>query len=97
MKAKYDTPFLDVIFIQFSLILLFSLIYYSLLDDFTSSVKIHALDYLDCLSLSTTIQAGIGLTNMQPQTDISILLTTLHQIVMILSSIYIVFAFTMGS
>jgi hypothetical protein len=97
MKTKYDGPFLDVILIQFSFILLFSLIYYSLLEHFTSSVKVHTLDYLDCLSLSTTIQAGIGLTNMQPKTDISIMLTTLHQIIMIISSIYIVFTFTVDS
>ena len=97
MKTKYDGPFLDVILIQLSFILVFSLIYYSLLDHFTSSVKTHALDYLDCISLSTTIQAGIGLTNMLPQSDISILITTLQQIVVIISAIYIVFTFTMGA
>ena len=97
MKSKYNSSFFDVILIQFSLILVFSLIYYSLLAHFTSSVKIDKLDYIDCLSLSTTIQAGIGLTSMHPQTHITILVTTLHQMVMILSSIYIVFNFTMGS
>lgn len=97
MKTKYDDPFLHVVFIQVSLILLFSLIYYSTLPQFSSSIKPHDLDYLDCISLSTTIQAGIGLTTMQPQTRISTLLTTIHQFVVIISSIYIVFTFTMNS
>lgn len=97
MKTKYDASFLDVLFIQLSCILLFSLIYYSILPHFTSSIKPYSLDYMDCVSLSTTIQAGIGLTPMQPQTHLSILLTTIQQIIVIVSSVYIVFTFTMGS
>jgi hypothetical protein len=97
MKAKYNSSFIDVILIQFSFILVFSFIYYSALEQFTSNIPSYKLDYLDCLSLSTTIQAGIGLTSMQPQTHISILLTTAQQIVVIITAIFIVFNFTMGS
>lgn len=97
MKAKYNTSFIEVILIQFSFILVFSFIYYSALEQFTSNIPNYELDYLDCLSLSTTIQAGIGLTSIQPQTHISILLTTLQQIVVIITAIFIVFNFTMGS
>jgi hypothetical protein len=97
MKPKYIGPFLHVLFIQMGFILLFSLIYYSILPQFTASAKIDALDYLDCVSLSTTIQAGIGLTAMQPHTHTSILITTIQQVIVILSSIYIVFSFTMGA
>ena len=97
MKSKYKSSFLDVIFIQFSFIVLFSLIYYIALEQFTSNIPNYALDYLDCVSLSTTIQAGIGLTNMHPQTHISILLTTAQQIVVIITAIFIVFNFTMSS
>lgn len=97
MKSKYNSSFLEVIFIQLSFILLFSLIYYSILEQFTTNITNYELDYLDCISLSTTIQAGIGLTSMQPQTHISILLTTAQQIVVIITAIFIVFNFTMSS
>jgi hypothetical protein len=97
MKTKYDSPFLHVVSIQLVFILLFSLLYYSILHQFTSNIKHHQLDYLDCVSLSTTIQAGIGLTDMQPQSHLSIMFTTIHQIVVILSAVYIVFTFTMDT
>ena len=97
MKPKYIGPFLHVLFIQLSFILLFSIIYYSILPQFIPSAKSYTLDYLDCISLSTTIQAGIGLTAMQPNTHTSILITTMQQVIVIMSSIYIVFTFTMGS
>jgi hypothetical protein len=97
MKAKYNSSFFEVILIQFSFILVFSFIYYSALEHFTSNIPNYSLDYIDCISLSTTIQAGIGLTSMQPQTHISILLTTAQQIVVIITAVFIVFNFTMGS
>ena len=97
MNTKYDSPFLHVVSIQLLLILLFSLLYYGILTQFKSSIDDHTLDYIDCVSLSTTIQAGIGLTDMLPQTHLSILFTTIHQIVVILSAVYIVFTFTMDS
>jgi hypothetical protein len=95
MKAKYDSPFLHVVSIQVFSIFVFSLIYYSILTHFKSSIDRYNPDYLDCVSLSTTIQAGIGLTDLLPNTRVSILLTTLQQFSVIISSIYIVFTFTM--
>lgn len=97
MKTKYDSPFLHVVVIQLLLVLLFSLLYYSMLTQFKSSIDGHTLDYIDCVSLSTTIQAGIGLTNVQPQSQLSILLTTIQQMVAIISAAYIVFTFTMDA
>ena len=97
MKTKYDGPFLHVLAIQFAFIFVFSLVYYSILPQFKSNIDGHTLDYLDCVSLSTTIQAGIGLTDLQPNTHISILLTTIHQMVVILSAVYIVFTFTIDA
>jgi len=96
MKRKYDSPFLHVVSIQVCLILFFSLIYYSILTHFKSSINRYEPDYIDCVSLSTTIQAGIGLTDLLPNTRVSVILTTLQQFSVIISSIYIVFAFTMN-
>ena len=96
MKTKYDSPFLHVVSIQLLLIFVFSLVYYSILTHFKSSIERHNPDYLDCVSLSTTIQAGIGLSDLLPNTRVSIMLTTLQQFSVIISSIYIVFTFTMN-
>jgi hypothetical protein len=96
MKTKYDSPFLHVVSIQVFSIFVFSLIYYIMLPHFMSNIDRHTLGYIDCVSLSTTIQAGIGLTDMMPQTPSSIIITTLQQFSVIISSIYIVFTFTMN-
>jgi hypothetical protein len=96
MKTKYDSPFLHVVSIQVFSIFVFSLIYYIMLPHFISNIDRHTLGYIDCVSLSTTIQAGIGLTDMMPKTPTSIIITTLQQFSVIISSIYIVFTFTMN-
>jgi len=97
MKTKYDGPFLHVVAIQFAFIFIFSVVYYSTLSQFKSNIDGHILNYIDCVSLSTTIQAGIGLTDLQPNTPTTVLLTTIHQLIVILSAVYIVFTFTMDA
>lgn len=97
MKAKYDSRFLDIIFIQLFIILLFSGIYYSILHHFTSTMPGYVMGYLDCLSLSTTIQAGIGLTSMQASSNTSVIITTIHQALVIISGAYILFTFTIDA
>ena len=95
MKSKYDTRFIEIISIQVCFILFFSLIYYSILDHFTCSIKGRVLGYVDCLALSTTIQSGVGITPMLTATNTSTILLTLHQAIVIISGAYILFTFTM--
>ena len=94
MKAKYDTRFIEIISIQLFFILFFSLMYYSTLDHFRSSINGHVLGYVDCLALSTTIQSGVGITPMQSTSSISTILLTLHQAIVIIAAAYILFTFT---
>lgn len=96
MNPKYVTRFIQAIVIQFSLIFLFSLIYYSIINDFKSVITTKEKEYVDCLLLSSTIQAGIGISNILPQTSISIFATILQQLMTIISALFIVFTFTIN-
>ena len=96
MKTKYNRLFLHVVFINFYIIFVFSLIYYSMVSHFKSSINNYNIEYLDCVSLSASIQAGSGVTDLRPNTRVSVILTTLQQFSVIISSIYIVFTFTMN-
>jgi len=95
MNPKYVNRFIQAIAIQFSLIFLFSLIYYSIINDFKPVITTKEIEYLDCLLLSTTVQACIGVTNILPQTPISICTTILQQMTSIITSLFIVFTFTL--
>lgn len=95
MQSKNANRFIKAIIIQFSLIFLFSLIYYSIINDFKSVIDHPVIEYRDCLLLSTTIQGCIGITNILPQTQLSKSLTITQQILSIMSSLYIVFTFTL--
>ena len=94
MNPKYVNRFIRAIIIQFSIILLFSVIYYNIIHDFKSVIDPKKMDYMDCLLLSCTIQAGIGISTILPQTPTSISATILQQLLSITTSLYIVFTFT---
>lgn len=94
MKVKYKTRFVDIIFIQLSLTVLFSLICYSVLDHFVSNVDGNNVGYIDCLALSTTIQGTTGITTMQASTNLSKTLITIQQMIVITTATYIIFTFT---
>ena len=96
MKEKYDIRFLDIILIQLSLILCFSWIYYSMLDHFQSTTDSNNLGYIDCIFLSTSIQAGTGIYSMQSKTPIGKLIIIIQQMVLIISATYIIFTFTIN-
>jgi hypothetical protein len=95
MHPKHVSRFITAIAIQFMLIILFSLIYYGMINDFKSSIDRQVMEYIDCLSLSTTIQAGIGFSDIMPQTSLAIFCTMIQQMLTIIVSLYIVFTFTL--
>jgi len=95
MKAKYEIRFIDIILIQLSIILCFSWIYYSMLDNFEPNVDGTKLSYIDSLFLSTSIQAGVGLSNMQAKTATAKCIIILQQMTWIVSATYILFTFTL--
>ena len=95
MHPKHVNRFVVAIAIQFYLIILFSLIYYSIINEFKSSIGREVMEYIDCLSLSTTIQAGIGFSDVIPKTNVALFFTMIQQMLTIVMSLYIVFTFTL--
>ena len=95
MHPKHINRFIKAIAIQFSLIFLFSFIYYSIIKDFKSSIDRQVMEYIDCLSLSATIQAGIGFSDIMPLTNVAIFYTMIQQMLTIIVTLYIVFTFTL--
>jgi len=95
MNSKYVIRFIKAIAIQLVFIIVFSLIYYSIINDFKSVLDNHVIGYKDCVLISSTIQAGVGITNMLPLTQRSIALNVTQQVLSIMTSLYIVFTFTM--
>ena len=78
-------------------ILIFAIIYTILPINsfvFTDAKKQGNPSLLDYLNLSTTTQAGVGITTVTPNSDIAIILSTLQQILMITKNIFIVYFFT---
>jgi len=94
MNSKYVNRFIKAIVIQISFIIVFSFIYYSIINDFKSVIDHHVIGYKDCVLISSTIQAGVGITNMLPLTQRSVAITVTQQILAIMASLYIVFTFT---
>lgn len=76
-------------------IFLFSLIYYILPDEHFVNInnKSTPLTYMDCISLSTTIQAGVGITNTIPSNLMSKLAVMCQQFILISSNALILYLF----
>jgi len=73
--------------------LLFSLIYYKIGQtgfELTISNK-RAIGYMDYLSLSTSVQAGVGISNLTPKTELSSLVLTIQQFLLIAANVFIVY------
>jgi hypothetical protein len=77
-------------------ILIFSFIYYSYKSDFEylTSKKDGKIKYLDLLLLSTTVQAGVGISGISPNTDITKYVMIIQQIIMIATHIFTIYFFT---
>ncbi len=74
-------------------ILVFSLIYYTIDHrnfKFTDSLMRHP-SYVDFLSLSTTIESGVGLSTLSPNTQLSSFLLILQQFFLIGTNVLIVY------
>ncbi len=73
---------------HFVCILMFSLFYLNIHHDSETT-------YLDCLLMSTTIQAGVGLTNMRMDTSIGKLVMILQQMLLISTHAFTLYIFTL--
>ena len=66
------------------LITIFAVIYLYISSDFILTYgRGHKINFVDCLLTSTSIQAGVGITNLMPLTNLSKMAMIIHQILMI--------------
>ena len=84
---------------QFLCVLLFGLIYVSFKANFVRNPK-YTVDnnkepeLLDCLFLATTIQAGVGYSDLYPITDFAKIIMIIQQFVMISTNVFLLYIFT---
>ena len=76
---------------QVMCVLLFSVLYYKLQ---TPISNVDTMNYSDALLLSVTIQSGVGIAYIIPQSNICKILMIIQQFIMILSYIFILYIFT---
>lgn len=91
---------IKTVFFQFSCILFFGLIYLFLIDHFVRDAKFTVdnktePEILDCLFLATTIQSGVGYTDLYPVTDTSKIILIIQQFIMISTNVFLLYIFTL--
>ena len=89
---KFDY-IISTFFFHIFFALLFSLVYYKIGStgfELTSS-KTNVAKYIDYLALSTTVQAGVGISNLNPKTELSSLVLTIQQFFLIATNVFIVY------
>ena len=73
--------------------IVFSIVYYSIdTGNFMFSTSENRQpSYIDFLSLSTSIQSGVGISNISPNTQLSNLLLMVQQALLIATNVFIVY------
>jgi hypothetical protein len=80
-------------FVHIALIILFSILYYNFSDHYyKTGEKFGAIDYI---LLSTTIQAGVGISDIHPSSFYGKLLLIIQQLLMIMTHIFTIYFFTL--
>jgi len=73
---------------------MFSLLYLNIAGDMASEDS-SPVKFLDCLLLSTTIQAGVGFTNLSVHGSIGKLIVMLQQLILISTHAFTLYIFTL--
>jgi hypothetical protein len=76
-------------------IIIFSFIYQSFKNDYYSKKKPEELTYIDFFELSTTIQAGVGFSDLLPKTHNVKYVLCAQQLCMICTHIITLYFFTL--
>jgi hypothetical protein len=91
---------IKTVLFQFLCVLLFGLVYLSFKKDFardpsyTTDNKSEP-EILDCLFLATTVQSGVGYSDLYPITDASKIILIIQQFVMISTNVFLLYVFTL--
>lgn len=88
MKLAFRTVIFHIL-----CIFIFALFYYYFRDDFKTEVK-EKFTLLDYIFLSTTIQSGVGLTDIYPIDFYGKLIMIIQQITLIMTHVFTIYIFT---
>ena len=81
------------VFFHFSCIVGFGMLYFYLKDEFLENEK-DKLEIIDYMLLSTTIQAGVGISDLYPTTFYGKLTMIIQQILMLCTHIFTLYILT---
>jgi hypothetical protein len=73
---------------------MFSLLYLNIASDMASEDR-SPVKYLDCVLLSTTIQAGVGFTGLSVNSSVGKLIMLLQQLILISTHAFTLYIFTL--
>lgn len=81
-------------------VILFTLIYIAFKNDFVrdptfTKNKTTVPELLDCFFLATTVQAGVGYSDLIPNSDTSKIILILQQFIMISANLFTLYIFTL--
>jgi hypothetical protein len=82
------------VFFHFLCILVFAIFYYIFKKDFVSNIGENKI-MLDYLFLSTTIQAGVGMSDIYPISFYGKLLMISQQLIMIMTHVFTLYFFNL--
>ena len=90
---------IKTVLFQFLCVLLFGLVYLSFKEHFVrdpayTTDKKKKAEILDCLFLATTVQAGVGYSDLYPITDTAKVILIIQQFVMISTNVFLLYVFT---
>lgn len=83
---------------HFLVIIVFAYIYFGIANEFESSIYKHVQKYnsfIDYLLLSTTIQAGIGMSDLFPITIYGKTIMIIQQFIVLLTHVITLYVFTL--
>jgi hypothetical protein len=80
---------------HFLCILIFGIIYYNIQYQFQHNDEQKRQSLLDYILLSTTIQAGVGFSDIYPITNFSKIIMVLQQIMMIMTHVFTLYFFNL--
>jgi len=88
---------LQTFLFQLTCIIVFGSLYWVFKDDFSlnlSNEKKNDLRILDCFFTSVTVQAGVGYSILNPDTNRAVLLLMIQQLIMVFSNILMLYLFS---
>ena len=83
---------------ELACIIIFGCLYWVYRDDFSlifASKKKNDLRILDCFYTSVTVQAGVGYSILNPNTNRAVLLLMIQQLIMVFANILMLYFFSM--